>query len=166
MPRLLLIRHAKSSWDVSGRPDRDRPLNPRGRRDAPRLAAWLRDEGLVPDIGLVSPAARTKETWSALLDGFGREVPARFVEELYQGEADAILGMLRDAAPAETVAVVAHNPAIGDAAALLAEDPPDDPRFWKYPTAATAVFAVPAWDGLDWGTGRLEAFVTPKTLRA
>jgi phosphohistidine phosphatase len=166
MVRLLLIRHAKSSWADAGQADRDRPLNARGRRDAPRIGRWLRKRGLAPERGLVSSSVRTRETWEGLCAGLGRAVEARFAEDLYEADPPAILEALRAAPPAATLALVGHNPGIGEAARRLARTEPDDPLFWKYPTAATAVidFDAADWRGVGWRDGRLVAFVTPKTL--
>ena len=63
MKRLLLLRHAKSAWP-DGVEDHDRPLSDRGRRDAPRMGAYIAAAGLRPDFALVSSARRTQETWA------------------------------------------------------------------------------------------------------
>jgi phosphohistidine phosphatase len=164
MPRLVIIRHAKSSWDSVGQPDRDRPLNARGRRDAPRLGAWLRAAGHVPELALVSTAARTRETWTGLCAALGRDAPSRHVEALYEAGPQTILEAVRGAPSVGTLAVIGHNPGIGEFALRLVDAAPDDPAFWKYPTSATAILETPDWNSLDWGSGRLLAFVTPKTM--
>jgi phosphohistidine phosphatase len=166
MLRLLLIRHAKSSWDIPGQPDHERKLNARGRRDAPRMGAWLRAEGLRPDLALVSSSARTRETWAALAPLLG-DPPAEFRRDLYEAEPDALLRAIRAAPDAATLALVGHNPGIGETARRLLDHAPDDaPGFEKYPTAAIAVidFDAGSWREIGWGGGRLAAFVTPKLL--
>ena len=67
--RLLLLRHAKSAWpDLA---DSERPLNDRGRRDAPAMGRWLRDKGYVPDLVLCSTAQRTRDTWALVAGELG-----------------------------------------------------------------------------------------------
>ena len=61
--RLILMRHAKSSWDSPGLDDHERPLNGRGCRSAKAIGAWLNDHGYLPDLVLSSDAERTRETW-------------------------------------------------------------------------------------------------------
>jgi phosphohistidine phosphatase len=63
---LILIRHTKSDWDDSGLDDHDRPLNDRGRLSAPRIGAWLAEQGFEPDAVLCSTARRTRETWEGI----------------------------------------------------------------------------------------------------
>ena len=166
MRRLILLRHAKSSWADPGQRDFDRPLNPRGQRAAAAIGAWLADKGLLPDAALVSPAARTRETWARLGPAFAT-VPARFPDDLYHAEAQALLGHLQ-AAPAEaaTVLILGHQPGIGELASRLLPEPPDDPEYLRYPTAGTAVidFDVDDWTEAHWQEGRLFAFTTPRRL--
>ena len=166
MRRLILLRHAKSSWADPGQRDFDRPLNPRGQRAAAAVGAWLIGQDLLPDAALVSPAARTRETWAQLGPAFAA-VPVRFLQDLYHAEAPALLAHLQ-AAPAEaaTVLILGHQPGIGELATRLLPEPPDDPEYLRYPTAGTAVidFDVADWTEAHWGEGRLFAFTTPRRL--
>ena len=164
MRRLILMRHAKSSWAEDGQADHERPLNGRGRRDAAALGAWLVETGRMPDAALVSTAARTQETWSRLgLAGVAMTPRG----DLYHAAPEAMLAALRGAPEVETLLMIGHQPGIGAAARMLLSEPPDDPDFAKYPTAATAVITLPvdAWADAGWGAGRLEEFVTPASLR-
>lgn len=166
MRRVILLRHAKSSWADPGQQDFDRPLNPRGERAAAAMGAWLAARGLRPDAAFVSTAARTRQTWALLGPAFAA-VPTSFRSELYHAEVDSILRALRGAPPeAATVMLVGHQPGIGEAAVRLLADPPEDAEFLRYPTAAlTAIdFDADDWSGLDWGEGRLHAFTTPRQL--
>lgn len=166
MRRLILLRHAKSSWADPGQRDFDRPLNPRGQRAAAAVGAWLIGQDLLPDAALVSPAARTRETWARLGPAFAT-VPARFPDDLYHAEAPALLAHLQ-AAPAEaaTLLLLGHQPGIGELASRLLPEPPDDPEYLRYPTAGTAVidFDVDDWTEAHWQEGRLFAFTTPRRL--
>jgi phosphohistidine phosphatase len=165
MRRLILMRHAKSSWAVPGQNDHDRPLNERGRRGAAAVGGWLAAGGMVPGAALVSSAARTRETLARLGDSFA-EVPATVRPDLYHAAPAAMLRALHDAPDVATVLMLGHQPGIGAFAAGLLAEPPDDADFARYPTAATAVigFDVDRWDAAALGAGRLEAFVTPARL--
>jgi phosphohistidine phosphatase len=165
MRRLILMRHAKSSWAETDQRDIDRPLNGRGERGAAAIGGWLAARGLVPDAALVSTAVRTQQTWERLGPAFG-EVPVTLRADLYHAEATAMLRALRTAPDAATVLMLGHQPGIGAFAAGLLAEPPDDADFARYPTAATAVigFDVDRWDAAALGAGRLEAFVTPARL--
>src|SRR5690606_9683192 len=86
MPRLLLLRHAKSAWPA-GAPDLERPLNARGRAAALRMGTYLRDEGLRPDLSVVSPARRTAETWNqvqAALGDLAGDLAMRYDSRIYE----------------------------------------------------------------------------------
>ena len=76
---LVLIRHAKSDWDVPV-PDRQRPLNARGARQAPATGKWLSDNGIQPDLALVSPAARARRTWQLVAEELPGEPPVEVSE--------------------------------------------------------------------------------------
>ncbi|MER2509961.1 histidine phosphatase family protein [Amaricoccus sp.] len=164
MKRLILMRHAKSSWADAGQADIDRPLNGRGRRNAAAIGGWLRDQGYRPDEALVSSATRTRETWFEIAAVLGQG-PARFLPELYEADPERMLGVLREAHGAG-VLMIGHQPGIGSLARRLLADVPDDPEFAHYPTAATAVidFDVEDWGAVAWNAGRLVAFVVPRAL--
>lgn len=163
--RLILTRHAKSDWSKPGQDDFDRPLNPRGRRDAPRVGEWLASRGYRPDHVLCSAAIRTRETTDLLLSTLGAQPEIRYRAGLYHADADTMLTELR-AGGGTTLLMVGHNPGIAEFARLLVHDRPPHPRFADYPTAATAVidFALPGWGEVGPGLGALRDFVTPDDL--
>lgn len=170
MKRLILLRHAKSSWDDSRVEDFDRPLAPRGKRAATAMARYLADEELAPDLVLCSAAKRTVDTWKRLADKLGGTVAVRIEPALYLAEAHALLDRLR-AAPAEAsrVLLIGHNPGMHALARFLTGGGGDEALARlaaKFPTAALAVidFDVAEWSGLGRRKGRLERFVTPKDL--
>jgi phosphohistidine phosphatase len=110
---LLLLRHAKSSWDDPGLDDHDRPLNKRGRRDAPRMGRLLLEEKLVPDEILCSTAARARETAEEVKEASGFAGDVRFSRTLYLAGSREILAAVRTVAPAAgTAMVIGHNPGI------------------------------------------------------
>lgn len=159
--RLILTRHAKSSWDDPAMRDHDRPLNQRGRRSARELGDWLASRGYEPEEVLCSTATRTRETWDlAALAPLEVRPPIRYEPQLYQAGPDQMLKILRSAT-APVVMMLGHNPGIGEFAAMLPARPPLDPEFRRFPTAATLVvdFQVPDWSEVRPGEGGVLDFV-------
>jgi phosphohistidine phosphatase len=119
----------------------------------------------LPAQAIISDARRTRETWDGIEAETG-DLTERFEPDLYEASPETILRLVREAAPAPSLALVGHMPGIGESARRLLADPPADPDFAKYPTGATTVIDLPgpAWSDTAWGTGRLVAFVTPKRL--
>lgn len=109
--RLIVMRHAKSSWDSEATNDHDRPLNERGRRDAPRVAERLVELGWTPQVVLSSDSRRTRETF----DGMQRVLPAvrsvDFLPTLYHASTEALSeALLAVPDEADTVLALGHNP--------------------------------------------------------
>ncbi len=119
--RLILMRHAKSSWDAGVDSDHARPLTPRGRRDAPAMAQELVALEWVPDQVISSDAQRTRETWAGMEPVFGGDIDVTFQRELYHAGLPALqassLGWSEDWG---TVLALGHNPGWSDAAGRLA----------------------------------------------
>ncbi len=105
------MRHAKSSWKTDASTDHERPLNKRGRRDSPKVAAKLVELGWVPDYVLSSDSARTRETFKLMKEELDYSDAVDFRRELYhagyQELRDAVRGL---DAGVETVLVLGHNP--------------------------------------------------------
>jgi phosphohistidine phosphatase len=163
LKRLFLLRHAKSSWEGEDLADHDRPLAPRGRKAAKRMAKHLRDQEISPSLVLCSSARRTRETLERLEPGGDVHVE----RELYGGSESALLERLRRLPEAtESVMLIGHNPAVQELTLSLAgrgERIADVER--KFPTAALATLTVPgAWRDLSAGSAELADFVTPKQL--
>jgi phosphohistidine phosphatase len=149
MKRLLLMRHAKSDWADETLDDHDRPLNDRGRRDAPRMGRLLRERGIVPDLIVCSTAVRARETVELLAPAAGVPEPAIVHDRsLYLAAPMTLLSVARRRADEqgdpECVMVVAHNPGMAELASLLSGESVE------FPTAALAdcVLAIDAWDDL------------------
>ncbi len=159
--RLILMRHAKSSWGDPTQDDHQRPLNGRGRRSAEAIGNWLRAENIMPDQMLVSSAARTKET-SERLD---MEAEKTVLDALYLASPGIMLEILKRAS-GQCVLMLGHNPGTAWLARDLVAKPPQHPRFADYPTCATLVvdFDIAQWDDLKPGTGTVVDFVTPREL--
>lgn len=164
--RLLLLRHAKSSWDDAGLADHDRPLANRGRRAAERMGEHLRSSSQGPDLVLCSSARRTRETLLLL----ALDAPQVLVEEgLYGAGEHELLERIRDVPEhAHTALVIGHNPGMHDLAILLAGLHPAavTARLQeKFPTGALAVFEIEgSWATLAAATATLSSVVLPREL--
>jgi phosphohistidine phosphatase len=168
---ILLLRHAKSSWDSAAQNDHDRPLNKRGERAAALMAVHLSKTGLRLDLILCSTAMRTRQTLAPLVKALDVPAPPISLEkDLYLASEDALLGRLR-ALPedVETVLLIGHNDGIGQLADALAARGPEPALSQlreKYPTGtlATLRFANGRWSDLHPGACELLAFVRPRDL--
>lgn len=165
--RLILIRHAKSDWDSPHDNDHARILNARGRRSADAVGGWLVAQGYVPDLIISSDAARTAETTARIMDQLPTPPARQFSHALYHASPMTILDVIKDA-PAQTLAIVAHNPGIGIVAHMLAAKKPGHPRFEDYPTCATTVIDCPVaqWSDLENESNMVTDFVIPRDLLA
>jgi phosphohistidine phosphatase len=163
--RLVLIRHAKSA---DGPIDIERPLAPRGRRDAPAIGRFLHDASIVPDLVVVSPATRAGQTWKAVRRALP-EVRASVDERIYDNTVEALLAVVHGTdAEVRTLGLVGHNPSFEELAGALDDGSGDtDARrrmHEKFPTSAVAVFAVPtAWADVQPATATLTAFEVPRS---
>ncbi|HSB10127.1 MAG TPA: histidine phosphatase family protein [Blastocatellia bacterium] len=161
MKTLLLLRHAKSSWDNPGIRDFDRPLAPRGERDAPRIGKALRKRGVTPEVVVSSPAARAKATIRAVMKAAKLGVEPRFDESIYGASTPELMGMIRRLpAEASCVLIVGHNPGFEDLVERLTGSNE------RMPTAALACIQLPIdhWDDVEDRKGKLAWLLTPKQL--
>ncbi|MFF1544601.1 SixA phosphatase family protein [Streptomyces sp. NPDC058291] len=166
--RLVVLRHAKSAWP-DGVPDHERPLAPRGLRDAPAAGRALADAGFRPDLTLCSTAVRARRTWElAAAQWEAPPPPARFDPRLYAADVPEILEVVGET-PAEVGALllVGHNPGLEELVLDLAREGRDgalDRVRLKFPTSAIAVLT---WYGLHWralapGTALLTSTTVPR----
>jgi len=138
MKTLLILRHAKSSWKNSDLADHDRPLNKRGKRDAPRIGELLVREEIVPDLIICSSAKRAKKTTELVVKESGYEGEIIFERDLYAAWPEAYINTL-SLTPDEfgTVMVVGHNPGLEDLLEILTREAE------RMPTAALANVSLP-----------------------
>ena len=118
--RLVIMRHAKSSWSSGAQTDHQRPLNERGRRDAPRVAARLLKLGWLPQLICSSDSLRTVETLKLMQPEFGRDIPAELTADLYHAGLDEIIetaGALGH--DVHDLMVLGHNPGWEEAVSYL-----------------------------------------------
>lgn len=118
---LILLRHAKSGWGQPELADHDRPLNGRGRRQAPLVGAWLAAEDCEPDLVLCSSARRARETLEGLLGATDWQPPVVFEEGLYHAEPEAILELIAWlGGDVRRLLVLGHNPGLSLLSSQLA----------------------------------------------
>jgi phosphohistidine phosphatase len=165
--KLIIMRHAKSDWDVPYGGDFERPLAGRGARDAPRMGNWLLEQGLIPELIVSSPAQRARQT--AQLVAQQLQIPApeiMFEEDLYMAELDTLLEVInRHLPPADSLLLVGHNPGLDGLVEYLSDRRPEYRKGKLMTTAAIAV--------LDYGSAgrptqphgaRLEQLIRPRDL--
>ena len=163
--RLILIRHAKSSWDDPFADDHARVLNERGRASATAIGDWLADKGYVPDVVLCSDAARTVETAERIMPKLTPTPDLQLSGRIYLASPDTIADLIQRQT-AQTVAVIGHNPGIGMLANGLVRTAPKHHRFSDYPTCAVTVidFEEDAWSAIRPHKGTAIDFIVPRDL--
>jgi phosphohistidine phosphatase len=159
--RVLILRHAKAAPEQAGQDDHDRPLAPRGRRDAPRIGRLVRAQSLVPDLALTSTARRARSTAELMLEACGFRGELRIVPWLYPGDPAETIDYLRTL-PAEvrTVLVVGHNPVLEELVHVLTGTSK------TMPTAALALVTLRAgeWAAAGPRKALLEELWVPREL--
>jgi phosphohistidine phosphatase len=136
MKTLFLIRHAKSSWDNTALPDKDRPLGDRGKRDAPKMGKRLQERDVKPDLILSSPAIRALTTAEIIAKKLDYKLKDIVVDDrLYGGEADDLLNVIHKLGDnLERVMLFGHNPELTELAHHLSSE------IARMPTCAVAEF--------------------------
>jgi phosphohistidine phosphatase len=163
--RLVLLRHAKSSWADLDVADHERPLTSRGRSAAASIGRHLHHRGVRPDLVLCSSAIRARQTLE--LVGLFPHAEIRFEDRVYAAGAGDLFALLREvAATVDCVLLIGHNPGIEELATLLVKNA----QAWteKFPTAAMADIRLPIrnWEALAKGVGDVQEFVVPRQLRS
>lgn len=162
MKTLLIMRHAKSSWKEADLDDYDRPLNKRGKRDAPRVGELLRQQGLLPDLILSSTAKRAHATAQLVAEACGYQGEMLLQRDLYAAGAEAFLDALQHVSHEyDCVMIVGHNPGLEELLEALTGDAE------PLPTAALAQvqLLLGEWAELDEDTeGRLVNIWKPREI--
>lgn len=161
MFELTLIRHAKSSWNQPALSDIERPLNERGRANAPLMGSVLKQRGIGFDLMISSPARRAATTAELLAGAIGYDTTAIETEpQLYDASLASLLAVVQ-ALPAnlQRVALIAHNPGLSELCDYLCEGAPGD-----LPTCAVAGigFHLDDWRAVYRGTGTLIYYEYPR----
>ncbi len=163
MKKIYLIRHAKSSWNHANLDDFDRPLNERGKTDAPVMAAVLRDKGARLDAMICSPAKRALTTARVFAEVLGlRDSVFSTNHALYLPTTHQILEVVNGLDDQwESVALVGHNPGFSDFLDYLTGSGID------MPTCAVACIGLDleSWNEVSASAGKLEYLEYPKNIR-
>jgi phosphohistidine phosphatase len=159
MDRLILFRHGKAEAESASGEDFDRALTERGVEESAEMGETLANLGMIPDLALVSPAMRARETWAAAAAAHFPNARLQLAPELYNADPGAV----REAAEAagamcRTLIVVGHNPGLQELTLQLLKQGASPPALIaraqrQFPTAASSVFLIdaggrPAFDGL------------------
>jgi phosphohistidine phosphatase len=154
---LVVIRHAKSDWGQEV-PDHDRPLNDRGRREAPGIGRWLADNVTQLDLVICSPANRARQTWRLAAERFAPDLRARYDERVYEAGPQQLMSVLEEVDDAvATAGVVGHNPGLSELVETLTGERIE---------LRTSAVALLRWEG-TWADvwSRRAALVTHATPR-
>lgn len=161
MKTLYLIRHAKSSWETANLTDFDRPLNERGKKNAPEMGKFLKKENHYPDLILSSPAKRALKTARIIAEEIG--YPKNKIEEeikIYEASVSDLLKITNQLdEKLNTVFLFGHNPGFTDFLNYLTDE-----SISNIPTCGIAKieFEVDSWKKISGGTGKLVYFNSPK----
>ncbi len=161
MKRLVLIRHAKSSWANPHLKDFDRPLNKRGKRDAPFMADQLKKKGIKPDLIVSSPAKRAKKTAKKIAKGVGYEEDAIVkVSDIYAASTTTLLAVIQNIPEdVNTLFLVGHNYELTDLAEMLTGE-----GLVNVPTCGIVSinYASSSWESVGTKRGKMDFFDYPK----
>jgi len=167
MKKLIIIRHAKSSWDDLTLDDFDRPLNKRGEKDAPQMGKLLREMKITPDYLIASPAVRTMETCKHIakkLDFPPHKIISN--QRLYHADKETILQVVKQIPDRknddeEIVLLFGHNPGLTEFVNAISHE-----AIANVPTCGAAIISFPhdRWDNLKFGSGKMEWFHYPKKV--
>ena len=165
--QLLLLRHAKSSWDNPLLDDHERPLAPRGTKALDLVADRLRLWDVHPDLVLCSSARRAVDTWDGITGTIAADTPVLIEDGLYGAGAGALLSRIGSVAgKVRCLLLIGHNPGLEDLAIRLAgagKRSLRDELALKFPTAALALLTFTGeWDELDAGSATLEQLFKPR----
>ena len=123
MKKLLLMRHAKSSWKNVGLPDHQRPLNKRGERDALRMGEYLQEQGITLDAILCSTAVRARATADGMLKKYTFEGEVQYFDDLYHADPETIVTVLNQLADdTGSAMVIAHNPGLDEFLEMMCDE--------------------------------------------
>lgn len=161
MKTLILIRHAKSSWDTLNLSDFDRPLNERGFRNAPRMGKRLKEKDLAPDLVISSPANRALTTCTIISEIIGFPTDRIQTDNaIYHADEDQLLATVQKLPDfADQVMLYGHNPGFTDFVNRLTKSQIDN-----IPTCGIVAcqMNVDRWSDVQWGTGRVQFYDFPK----
>ena len=167
------MRHAKSSWEDYSQSDMDRPLAPRGKKDAPKMGRYLSEQNLHPDLVLCSPAQRTRETLARLQSTYPASLPVKFDKMIYSaGMGHGLIPLIHNLdTTLSHVMIIGHNPAMQELALALINWTTDSEethqilqRKFSTGTIVSMTFEGDDWQSVNLGRGSLSHYAAPKLL--
>ena len=171
MKRLILLRHAKSSWNDPVERDFDRPLNDKGKRAAETMGQHMRENAISADTIIASPAARVKETLDSVATGYGSYMEPQWDRRAYLASNMTLLDIVHEVDDgANALMLAGHNSGLEDLVLLLVPDTRGDKARAaveeKFPTCSLAEmeFDVENWADIAASSGKLLRFVRPRDL--
>lgn len=168
MKTLFLMRHAQADRAQPGMRDIDRPLSQRGRKDALLMGQYLQGNHNIPELILVSPALRVRETLNGVTEFFGGGVKTKQIDKLYSGGLEDYFEALRNLPlTVEHVMIIGHNPILEDMSAKIRSGT-SGRSFLEFSPAAVGSFELPSktWEELMWGTGEFKWMMKPGLLES
>ena len=166
MARITLFRHAKAETPDVEKADFDRCLASRGQRNAIRMGRFIREKGLLPDLVIVSKAARTRETFE-LASRDWLDIPVVFLDSIYEASATTVMAAIEaHGGDCERVMVIGHNPGLVVLLHNLVDSPPSGLNMSYFPTSCVADigFDVPHIRDIQPESGRLLSFIRVREL--
>jgi len=158
MRELILLRHAHADAASTGQADLDRPLSPVGLAEAEAAGRWLKENHLLPDCVLCSPARRTRETLEAVMAITGY-VEKRLEDRIYEATPGTLMSLVDDRREVERLMIVGHNPGLEQLVALMSEGSSSDYR--GMPPAGVAVLQFPREAAIEPAVATLVSFWWP-----
>ena len=157
--RLILMRHAKSSWKYPDLSDHERPLKKRGRKSSVKIAKELIRLEWIPDKLYSSDSTRTKETWKKM-SKYIRNIEVEYSYDFYHSKPKKIMKSIPDVLDYGTIMILGHNPGCADFLAHLCSE------WHRMPTAATALLKIndPNESWKMKGNWDLEELLLPREL--
>jgi len=156
---LLLLRHAKSSWDDASLSDFERPLNPRGKETAPFIGELIAEKGWQPDAILSSPAERAKQTASLAKEAGHLSAALSFDDKIYEASPSTLQEVLKGVPEkVDTLLFVGHNPGMEGLLRILTNET------HSIPTAGLVkiTLTIDSWNEIVEGSGKVDEFIRPK----
>ncbi len=162
---LILLRHAKSSWEHEDLDDYDRPLAERGIKDCKAIRDYINEQGLYPDLIICSASKRTKDTINLVYKNNLNKLKIIYLKELYQNGINTIINAIaKTDNKIKTIMIAGHNPEME----LLVENiTGKDFPYEKFSTAGLAILdlEIKSWNEIKGKTGKLKLFITPQKIR-
>ena len=161
MKEITFVRHAKSSWDDPSLDALDRPLNNRGKRNAPEMGIRLRKQGIIPDLLISSPAKRAHTTAKSIAEEIGYPKKKIVIDDrLYHGSSNSMISIIQSQGKKiNSVMLFGHNPGFTDFANMLCGI-----NIYNIPTAGIVAidFNIDKWSEVNYNSGELVFFDYPK----